>query len=100
MFFFELLQAFNSMDERQGINGALIEQISGNDYEIDRTMSRLVDNVPESAAEIVKAFAHTILFIAQVCVRYVNKRSSHESLRIVMAIVMVQSSRHGNRRQQ
>src|SRR5205807_9127694 len=91
--------AFKIIDGHQGINGALIEQHSGNDHKIDRTMIRLVHNVPESSTDIVKAFVHAILYIAQVCVRYVNKRSSHESLQIVMASVLVQSSRHGSRRQ-
>src|SRR2546421_5604156 len=99
MFFFQLLEAFNSMNKRLSIDGALIKEVSGNDHKVDRTIDRLVHDVPEGAAKIVKTFAHAILLVAQVCICYMNKRSSHESLRFVMANEQVRSSRRENRRQ-
>src|SRR6266700_87971 len=74
---FELLQSFNGMNERLCIDGAFIKQVAGNNYEIDFTLEGIVGNLPERTAEVVETLAYTILFIAKVRIRDVDKRSSH-----------------------
>src|SRR5258708_26225879 len=65
------------MNQRLGINGAFVEQVTGDDDKVNGALERLVNNIPESATKIIEAFAHAILFITKVRIRDMDKRSSH-----------------------
>src|SRR5579875_3885591 len=77
---FEFAQALDGMDEGLRIDGALVEQISGDNQEIDAAFDRVIGDLPEGAAKVVEALAHAVLLVAQVCIGNMDKRRSHESL--------------------
>src|SRR2546425_12209907 len=88
------------MDECLGINGPFIEQVASDDHKIDGSMCCLGHDIPEGTAKIVKTLTHTVLLIAQVCICYMDKRSSHASLQSsITASARGLSSRHESRRQ-
>src|SRR6266849_3748187 len=82
-FILELLQALDGMNERESIDGAFIKEVSSYDHEIDRSICRLVHDIPECATKIVKTFALTILLITKMYIRDMDKRSFHNSPRTV-----------------
>src|SRR5258706_4804623 len=69
------------MNKRECVDSPFIEQITSNDHKVDVTVQGIVDDIPECSTEVIKTLAHTVLFVAEMGVRYMDKRSSHNSLR-------------------
>src|SRR5579875_3350534 len=76
---FQLFQALNSMNQRLGIDCSLVEQVARNHHKVDVVGDSVVDDIPEGATEIIEALPHSILLIAQVCIRNMKKRGAHET---------------------
>src|SRR5437868_15011342 len=66
------------MNQRLGINGTFVEQVTCNDDKVNGALERLLNNIPEDATKIVEAFAHAVLLITKVRIRDMDKRSSHK----------------------
>src|SRR5262249_10148529 len=78
--FFEPLQTVLGLDEREGVDGALVEEVAGDDDEIGLACDGVVDDGVEGEGEVVEARLEAVLLVAEVIVGRVDEGGAHGRL--------------------
>src|SRR5579875_2459115 len=74
----QALQRLLSLDERQRVNRALIEEIARDHDKVGMAGDSVVNDAQKRAGKVIEAFLQTILLVAQVIVCGMDKCHLHE----------------------